>query len=272
MILVDTHVHIHRCFDIDLFLSSAARNFQAAAATSCPEQPYRAVLCLTEDAGSSEFDRLGEFAGGHSGLTGWSIGRTGERHSLVASHKEQGELTILAGRQIRCDEGLEVLALGTSRPFDDGITVNAAIEQIHGEEALAILPWGFGKWTGRRGRVVRRIIESRTPEEISLGDNSGRLALWPEPGEFALARRAGFRILPGSDPLPFLSEVTRAASYGLAVPGSVSSTEPAHGLIGILSDPSVETRTFGRLETPLRFLRNQLAMQLVKRQMEVSRA
>lgn len=272
MILVDAHVHIHRCFDTGVFLASAARNFRSAAAESCPGQPYRAVLCLTEDAGTSEFGHFRKLAGAHSGLNGWSVSRTGERHSLVASHHDLGELTILAGRQIRCEEGLEVLALGTSRSFDDGITVNAAIEQIHREAALAILPWGFGKWTGRRGRVVRRVLKSYTPEEIFLGDNSGRLARWPEPGEFALARQRGFRILPGTDPLPFSSEVTRAASYGLAVPGNLSSTEPARALIGILSDLSVETRPFGRLETPLRFLRNQLAMQLVKRQMEMSRA
>jgi hypothetical protein len=272
MILVDTHVHIHSCFDIEVFLASAARNFRSAAVKYCPEQPYRAVLCLTEDAGISEFEHFRKLAGNHSGLNGWSVGRTGERHSLILSHHDLGELTILAGRQIRCEEGLEVLALGTSHSFDDGITVSAAIEQIHGEAALAVLPWGFGKWTGRRGRVVRGILESRKPEEISLGDNSGRLAWWPEPGLFETARRNGFRILPGTDPLPFPSEVTRAASCGVAVQGNLSSTEPARALIEILSEPSVQIRPFGRLETPLRFLRNQLAMQLVKRQMEMSRA
>jgi len=270
MILVDTHVHIHCCFDIGIFLASAALNFRSAAAASCPEEPCQAVLCLSEDAGSSEFERLRNLASGHSSLNGWSISRTGERQSLVASHQEQGALTILAGRQIRCEEGIEVLALGTCRLYDDGITANTAIDQIHGEGALAVVAWGFGKWTGRRGRVVRRILENRTVEEISLGDNSGRLAFWPEPGEFALSRRRGFRILPGSDPLPFSSEVKRVASYGLAVPGDLSSTEPARALIGMLSDSAVQTRPFGQLETPLRFLRNQLAMQLVKRQMEMS--
>ena len=108
-------------------------------------------------------------------------------------------------------------------------------------------------------------MESLTPEEISLGDNSGRLAFWLEPAEFSLARRRGFRILPGSDPLPFASEVSRAASYGLAVAGELSDTDPAGDMLTLLSDPAIRITPFGRLEGPVRFLRNQLAMQWVKR-------
>ncbi len=272
MILVDTHVHIHRCYETVAFLDSVSRNFRMAAATSCPDQPYRAVLCLTEDAGAGEFERLRVRTDDHADLGGWSFSRTGEPYSLLVSHRRQGELTILAGRQIRCAEGIEVLALGTCRPFEDGISVNAAIDQTLDAGALAVLPWGFGKWTGRRGRLVRTLLEIRTPQEISLGDNSGRLAVWPEPREFALARQYGFRILPGSDPLPFPGEITRAAGYGLAIAGCLGRTEPAHDLIDIFSNLPVRIRPFGRLETPFRFLRNQLAMQLVKRQMSGARA
>lgn len=272
MILVDTHVHIHRCYETVAFLDSASRNFRQAAAAACPDQPYRAVLCLTEDAGSGEFERLRVRADDHAGLDDWSFSRTGEPHSLLVSHRRYGELTILAGRQIRCAEGVEVLALGTCRQFEDGMSVNAAIDRTLDAGALAVLPWGFGKWTGRRGRLVRKLLGTRTPQEISLGDNSGRLAVCPEPREFALARQRGFRVLPGSDPLPFPAEITRAAVYGLVIAGSLGTTEPARDLVGILSSLPVRIRPFGRLETPFRFLRNQLAMQLVKRQMSGARA
>lgn len=269
MILVDAHVHIHPCFDLDSFLNAAAANFRRAAADICPEQPYRAVLCLTEGAGARAFDRLWQIADRHSGMDGWSIERTHERYSLIASHQKPDSLIVVAGRQIRCKEGLEVLALGTHRLFDDGVALDAAIEQVHAESAVAVLPWGFGKWTGRRGRVVRQLMERRTPEEIFLGDNSGRPAFWREPAEFNLARQRGFRILPGTDPLPFASEVSRPGSYGFAIAGQLSDACPARDMMDIFADPSVRIRPFGRLEGPLRFLRNQLAMQLVKRQTEL---
>jgi hypothetical protein len=269
MILVDTHVHIHPCFSVGKFLTLAALNFRSAAASACPQQPFHAVLCLTEDAGSNEFERLWDLDTDDSSLNGWSVRHAGEGGALVASHHEQGRLTMLAGRQVRCKEGIEVLALGTRRLYEDSMTVNTAIDRINREGGLAVLPWGFGKWVGRRGRLVRGILESHTAEEICLGDNSGRLAFWPEPREFAFARQRGFQILPGSDPLPFSSEVARVASYGFAVNGKLSANEPARALIGMLSNPDVKIRPFGQLETPLRFLRNQLAMQLVKRRTEM---
>jgi len=265
MIFVDTHVHLHRCFDLGLFLGSAAGNFESAAAELTPRQPCRAVLCLTEGMGANAFEHLQQIAGDTTEVDGWSIAGTQETVSLIAGHKNGATLILVAGRQVRCAEGLEVLALGTGRVFHDGMALTEAIERTLAAGAVPVLPWGFGKWTGRRGRVIRQVMGDYAPGTLSLGDNSGRPAFWREPAEFVQARRLGLQILPGSDPLPFPSEVARVASYGLAVPGVLSDARPAHDLLGILCDPSVVIRPFGRREQPLRFLRNQLAMQFVKR-------
>lgn len=272
MIFVDTHVHLQRCFELDLFLDSAAVNFRSAAVALGAGQPYRAVLCLTEGMGVQAFDRLQQLAADHSGADGWSFAGTRESISLIAGHRNLGSLIVIAGRQIRCAEGVEVLALGSRQQFNDGMALAAAIEHIHADGAVPVLPWGFGKWTGRRGRVIRQIMENHLHGGLCLGDNSGRPSFWTEPAEFALARRLGLKVLPGSDPLPFPAEVTRVASYGLAVDGQLGDAMPARDLLEILSDPSVEVRPFGKREQPLRFLRNQLAMQFVKRLPETADA
>jgi hypothetical protein len=272
MIFVDTHVHLQRCFEPGVFLDSAAINFRSAAAALGAGQSYRAVLCLTEAMGMQAFGRLRQLAAERTGVDGWSITGTGEAISLMAAHRNLGSLIVIAGRQIRCAEGVEVLALGSGRQFDDGMALAAAIEYIHADGAVPVLPWGFGKWTGRRGRVIRETMENHAHGGICLGDNSGRPSCWREPLEFALARRLGLKILPGSDPLPFPAEVTRVASYGLAVPGQLGDARPARDLLELLADLSVVVQPFGRRERPLRFLRNQLAMQFVKRLPETADA
>ena len=270
MIFVDTHVHIHECFDLEHFLASVTNNFRIAAADYHALEPYVGVLCLTGDRGAETFRLLTESSVQRAG--GWSFESCRERHSLTAKHERHGRLVLVAGRQIRCIEDLEVLALGTLRLFEDGQPIRETIREIRREGATVVLPWGFGKWIGRRGRTIRRILESHSPDSIHVGDNSGRPAFWPEPTEFARARRLGFRILPGSDPLPFPSEVSRAGSYGLCLPGDLDEITPAQHLLQALADPSGVSRPFGQLERPLRFVRNQLAMQIVKRQAKIPSA
>jgi len=58
MILVDAHVHIYDCFDIQTFLDSAFANFKAEAARCGQEDSFTAVLLLTETAKDNWFQRL----------------------------------------------------------------------------------------------------------------------------------------------------------------------------------------------------------------------
>ena len=218
MIFVDTHVHLHRCFDLGLFLDSAAINFRSATVAMTAGQSSPAILCLTEGMGAGAFGRLQQLADSHTGAGDWTIASTRESISLIASHRNHGSLIVIAGRQIRCAEGVEVLALGTGLRFDDDVALDAAIDRILAEGAVPVLPWGFGKWTGRRGRVIRQAMESRAPDRISLGDNSGRPAFWREPAEFALARRLGLKILPGSDPPPSFCSIPYRYIF-MKVPG-----------------------------------------------------
>ena len=58
MIFVDSHVHIYDCFDIDLLLDSALKNFRAAAAQhNCVQQDPACILLLTECESDSWFQR-----------------------------------------------------------------------------------------------------------------------------------------------------------------------------------------------------------------------
>jgi hypothetical protein len=267
--LADGHVHIHDCFVVGQLLDSALRNFEQAGREIDATLPCNMLLLLTESSGVDMFGKLRMSATARESdgsLGQWSISSTEESCSLNAQRASDEQISIIAGRQIVTREKLEVLALCTDAEFPDGEPIEATLHRIADSGALIVLPWGFGKWIGERGRIIRRLLASSDVPAFHIGDNSGRLRYWPTPPEFSTAARQGMRLIPGTDPLPFPEEATRVGRYGFGLPGQISGVHPAADLIGQLSDPTSRLVPFGSGERIFRFIRNQLAMQLAKRQ------
>lgn len=262
ILLVDAHVHFYPCFDRNAFLSAAAANL-AAAAASLGEADFDSCLLLTEVHGQRCFEEWREAAA--SPPTGrWRLSTTPDPEALFARDDAGRRLVLVAGRQIATREGLEVLALGTRKDFPHGLDFEAALDAAREGAPLVVIPWGFGKWWLRRGARVAAALERFRPGEVYLGDNGGRPALGPRPRLFRAAERRGFAVLPGSDPLPFPEQATRAGRVGFVVECSPAEDRPWPALPAAL-DAGVPVRPFGRYETLPRFVRSQLAMQLLKR-------
>ncbi|WP_291737850.1 hypothetical protein [Leisingera sp. F5] len=221
MYLVDAHVHLHACFDPPEFLDAASGNFSRLCHGLDLPASTPGVLLFTQSRGA---DAFGGLRPGH--LRGWTIDETAEPVSLRAS-KDGQTLALIAGRQIVTGEGLEVLAYGAAGPFPDGEPIERAIERVLDAGGAPALPWGFGKWSGARGRVIRRIANdhARFPF-LFFGDNAGRPALWSRPrlfGEVEQLRRA---ILPGTDPLPFRGELHKVGRLAFVANDGLSLTHP----------------------------------------------
>src|SRR6185437_3466429 len=149
---VDAHVHLHSCYEPDDLLQNAYRNLAAAGNGSAAHAAPRAYfLLLAECAPDDCFGALRGLAEGRfpsnatSGLRlrRWTVTPTEEAISVVARDGGQ-ELVIVAGRQVACREGLEVLILGTTRHFPDGRPIR---EILHESDALGVprvIPWGPG--------------------------------------------------------------------------------------------------------------------------------
>ncbi|MFQ5610354.1 MAG: hypothetical protein ACE5F8_08825, partial [Woeseiaceae bacterium] len=197
---------------------------------------------------------------------GWSFAQTDEAESVLALHAGKPALLMIAGRQIVTADGLEVLALGTDREFADGEETRAALEAVRDSGALAVLPWGFGKWWFRRGRLVREILADSGNGAFFLGDNGGRPRLSVTPRVLREGRRRGFRVLPGSDPLPFARQVSTVGSRGFAFDCRLDPARPARSIRQALGDRACGLESFGHGDGIAAFIRDQLAMQWVKRQ------
>ncbi len=260
MILVDTHTHMHTIFNVEKFLDAALLHMTAQA--KADEQTDRA-LCLTETRDQHFFKDLTSRMG-ETGAGPWQACHAPDSVSIRLDRASGHSLWLVAGRQIATSERLEILCLGHDADIPDHIhsltELTPMILQLGG---LPVLPWGFGKWTGGRGRAVKAFLEQGSvPDNICLGDNSNRPRLWPEPEAFAIARKKNIAILPGSDPLPLASTCADVGRYGLRMDGSLPAAAPWAHLRSRLANPDLSCVPYGKRESLPRFVWNQTRLRL----------
>lgn len=258
---VDTHVHLHDCFDDGAFLDAAADNIIVA---KTKEDTIGAALCFTETRGVRRFDALAKLpATARKGQYGWSFSPTDEDESLLATDERGRTIAIIAGRQIACREGIEVLAIGDDSDFADGEPVREVLNAVTDAGAIPVLPWGFLKWSGRRGQIVDELLRD-APSTMLLGDNGARLAGTAVPRQFAEARQKGIAVLPGTDPFPFTWDMARVGSYGLLCDERLSKESPFADFKDIVLRSGFSAESYGRTLGLLPFVRNQVAIQVRK--------
>ena len=266
MTCIDAHVHLHACFDVESFLNAAHRNFNREAGKLIPGASLDEVLCLTEGVGEHGYERLlnhfqRQPLKNDARSPKWDLTRTEEDISIVLSTGPDCRLAVIAGRQIVTRERLEVLALGTRHSFMQGACIEDLICEAADVNAIPIVPWGFGKWTGKRKKILKGLLQNRDLPLFFLGDNANRPAFASIPLVFRMAEEAGIRNLPGSDPLPYPNEGLRAGGYGGIIEGQIDGKRPTEDLRTRLLNEATSILPFGRPETFARFVRNQSLMQ-----------
>lgn len=251
-VAVDAHVHLLGVPSTAL-LAGWASNFAKFARAS----QRVGVLMLTESAGCHVFDQL-RAAGSRFRPT----------EDAVALTTSAGEwtLVIMAGRQIVTREGLEVLALATDAVPADRRPLKETLDEVRAADGLAVLPWGAGKWLGSRGAKVGAAIGRYPPGELFFGDNGGRPALWRSTHLHRAAAK-GFRILPGTDPLPIGGQEARIGRFGFTLPASLPLDKPATALKHLLRDPKVEPTPYGASLPLLEFAAQQIRLRTARRPM-----
>ncbi len=266
MILVDAHVHIYDCFELDKFLDAAYANFKSEADRLGYD--FIGILLLAEAAKQNYFYQLnklsrGEIVDVNLIFDKWTFYSTKENCSILAKSDKGERLLIISGRQIVTEENMEVLALCTDEKIQDGVPIEEILETILKNDGIPVIPWGCGKWIGRRGKIVNKILKSSGKLKIYLGDNGGRPSILPIPSQFEIAKENGIQVLPGSDPLPLESELGRVGSFGFRHNVTLSVGYPANDLKNLLLQRSDPVQLYGQLQPPFRFLSNQIKLRLL---------
>ncbi len=264
MILCDAHVHIYHRFDLDLFFLSAVRNFTQYARTANIVD-FQSAVFLADWSNLSWFDKLASLSGRRRSGHAFSIEPTPDSSALRVILANRKPLYVIASKKIITSEDLEVLALCTVSGFADGRPLRATIASIQASGAIAVIPWAVGKWMGRRGRILDDLLDHPGQAGFYLCDNGNRPVFWRWPRHFKKAQRRGIPILSGSDPLHFDTEADRVGRNGFGLQGTLRNDAPAGDLHALLNRSQPPLLRYGPLESPLRFVRNQVRMQLFKK-------
>ena len=262
--IIDCHVHLYDCFDIHEFLTGANRNLRSAGHELGSSEDLMSILVLTETGRENGFERLKLLARGQQGSERkldreWRVRLVpGDMSAVIATNRSNQDLLIISGRQVISSEGLEVLALATDRELADGRPLENLVRKINAMNAIPVIPWGVGKWLGRRGRILKRFLESGVNHDFFLGDILGRPVFWPRSSLFHIADSHGIRVLPGTDPLPLKSETRRAGMCGFHIEHPICLSRPSESVKEALRCDELVIQPFLRRESVWRFFRNQI--------------
>lgn len=255
MLLVDGHVHLYGDYSVSRFVRSARSNFRTVA-QRVGRAPSGFVLCMT-DGPERGYERLCNAASDED--VGERIEVLDEGLALIDS-VDSTPLYVIPGRQIRTRDRLEVLALGTTQHFPDGQPLAEVLKSVEDEGAVPVVPWGVGKWVGRRADRIRRQIVDPSANLYFVGDNGNRPRFWPAPALLNLAYEHGIWNLPGSDPLPVSGGAASVGRSGFILEDQMSSSNPTVDLVAQLRGLESQPATFGRGQPIVAFLKGQVAM------------
>lgn len=264
LFLVDSHVHIHECFNIEEYLNFIFGNFSNSAREIDNSISWVGILLLTEIKGINFFNSLLNSLS-QKKINNFNIIRTEEDESYIIQNGSGHKVIVISGRQIITEGGIELLALCTTKNFKEHEDLEKTILNVITANAIPVVPWGFGKWVGEKKNIIKNLINLDKDIKFFLGDNSGRPRFWFEPYLFKLGKSCSRFVFPGTDALPIPSEVSKTGSYGFYLKTELNLSKPSEGLKKVLNDLNESPLTFGKLENPIKLFRNQLIMQLNKR-------
>ncbi len=257
-IIADAHVHLFPGQELGAVAGAAMKNFRAQEKAQGWTGEVVRYLCLAETAGHDFFGqhmlevKQAPKAGKQLLL------RTSEENSLRLNNPLEPPLFFIAGRQIVSSEGLEILALGLREPYQDHRPIERVVTDLMSKDVILVLPWGVGKWLGKRGRVVQELMARYGGQTLFLGDNGNRPAFWPLPpifGEWGSRRN-----LPGTDPLQLRGQEHRAGSFGLYTQGNMDYGRPYFSLLTLLTSEHARLHPYGPPQKVIPFFHSQFAL------------
>lgn len=262
MLLLDAHSHLHPRFRLAAFLDGARASF-ARLASARGLSAWQGCLWVADTATSGVRGRLerARRRGDEFDPAGWRVTPTEEPVSWVARHRDGGRLLLILGRQLRTDEGLEVLQVGSLAQADG--TPSGVREQVSGvleRGGYPVVPWGFGKWTLRRKRVLLDCLRAWDPREVVLADSALRPRGLSSQAVLSAAREQRFTVLAGTDPLPLASHENGSGRFVAALDLELSTDRPWSELRASL--PDVTPALIGQRDSLVRSLWDQTRLRL----------
>lgn len=266
MYLLDGHVHLQSPEIFEEMLDTSLSNMKRACPANLSGKALRGGMLLAELPGKGwcrDIFHMAQQGKVFQGENRWRLQPTRERDAVLCSSKDGDELHCILGSQVNSLEKIEVLLFGVEPP-GVGLPVREIIRSASQKGALVILPWGVGKWLGKRGKMISSLLEESIGLSFYVGDNGNRPKLWSGGVHFAQASAKNIPIIRGTDPLGLPGEVDRIGSFGNIIHEHINADSPLQGIQTIFRENPSRIDHYGRLQPFFRFLLTQLRLRIVK--------
>ncbi len=267
MYYLDSHVHLDYLENFPVMLDSCLYNFAGIRQSVQGGTPLTGMLLLAEIQGQDIAANLLEYAQKEcisKGDFSWRIGMTSEPGSLLCVNERGDSLFCVLGTQVNSLEKVEILQFGPTpkvpgQPLQDYLSVSSNPGQ-----KLIIAPWGVGKWLGRRGRLIRNMLEQKKERFFALGDNGNRPGWWFFVPQFTVALEHNIPVLRGTDPLFLTGQLQRVGTFGHIMDHTLDPDFPLQSLCAHLQGGPEKRKPYGNLQKTIPFLRSQAALRRAK--------
>lgn len=230
----DGHFHVYPCYQPARAVSALIANLSRLAASARGLEPGRDVFKIAFLVEGGAYDYFQKILRKEIDFSAAGLEVCAGQEEPCLSFVRDGKtlLVLVAGRQIATAERLEILGLGVSEKITDGLSAEEIIGKILAAGGLPVLPFSPGKWLFKRAEIVRHLAE-KYGRDLIVGDSALRPLGWGEP---EIMRRAGGKVLPGSDPLPLAGEEKYAGRYGFVCQGPFDSSKPLTAIKEIIAN------------------------------------
>jgi len=187
VLVIDTHFHFYPNFSFEACLDACLTNVKKLG---IEKKDLQIMLCFTERYDCNFFEKM-EYP---------QLKQISD--NLKTLHYKQVPFYFLRGYQIISTENIEVLALGCPERLPDKI-FNAAelCHKIQQANAVAVLPWGLGKWLGKRGKIIQSVLDEN--KNVCVGTTALQPIVFRN---MFIKKFTGHVVLFGSDALPMTGE------------------------------------------------------------------
>lgn len=266
VLLIDGHVHIYPFYNLKQALQNGINNLRHAAKKLSDFNlkknegyaEYASLIWLLAERTDCHFIEDAAKSGQKIKNNEFKLIPDDKKEAIIVEKGGKPILYICSGRQIITKEGLEIISLASKLFLKDREkTIDDIIKNIIDSNGIPALNWAPGKWFFSRGKVVRRLLEEQSPENLLICDTSLRTTLWPVPKLMALAQKLGFKVIAGSDPLPFYGEEKYLGSYGFCLRGEFNLYRPLDSIRSLLRKPEKNISLIGKRNDIVTFCQRQ---------------
>jgi hypothetical protein len=197
--ILDTHVHYYAQFSPDDLCRNAVRNLERQATDSLPG------IVLVDKA---EWPTYDDFVSNLTAMSDFRV-ETHRDHAVIIFSEDDlvHRLYVFRGAQRIVKEGFEMLCLFNSELSFDRQSAEDLITEINALGGIAVVPWSYGKWLGKRRTMIRELcLKCRERgHPLFLGDICQR-PRFVDNLKMLAQKWGAAGVLGGSDPLPYEGE------------------------------------------------------------------